>query len=112
MSQASGYKYQELSSLAEDTGARSGTVGKPREVGFAFLFVGVAAFLGLLATVEEEISIVGELLDAGVAVLVGMEARFQETKRERRAIQHLTTPADGLVFECGERHDRVDKPHL
>src|ERR687889_1334183 len=91
---------------------RSGTVGEPREVGLALLFVGVTALLGLLAAVEEEVSVVGELLDAGVAVLVGVEARFQETQRERRAIQHLAAPADGLVLERDERHDRVDKAHL
>jgi hypothetical protein len=81
-SQVSGYKSQDLAPLGGMPG-RSGTVGKPREVGFAFLFVGVAAFLGLLATVEEEVSVVGELLDAGESVLVGVEARFQETQRER-----------------------------
>src|SRR5215203_3138656 len=87
-------------------------MGEFREVGFALLFVGVAALLRLLAAVEEEVSVVGKLLDAGVAVLVGVEARFQETQRERRSIQHLPAPADGLVLECGERHDRVDESHL
>ena len=60
------------SSLAEDAGAWSGTVGKSREVGFALFLVGVTAFLCLLAAVEEEVSVVGELLDAGIAVLVGV----------------------------------------
>ena len=64
-------------------GAWSGTVGKSREVGFALFLVGIAAFLCLLATIEEEVSVVGELLNAGIAVLVGVEARFQEPQRER-----------------------------
>ncbi len=73
-----GYSYQDLS-LPRMPEARLGTAGELREVGYALLLVGVAAFLGLLATVEEEVSVVGELLDAGVTILVGVEARFQET---------------------------------
>ena len=70
------------------------------------------AFLRFFATVEQEVGVVGELLDAGVAVLMGVEARLQETQGERRAVQHLAAPAYGLVLERGERHDRVDEPHL
>src|SRR5215218_8712888 len=91
---------------------RSGTVGKPREVGFALIYIGVAALLSLLATVEEEVRVVGELLYSGEPILVSVEARLQEAQRVRRAVQHLTTPADGLVLERGERHDLVDEPHL
>jgi hypothetical protein len=40
-------------SLAENYWARLGTPGELREVGFALLFVGVAAFLCLFAAVEE-----------------------------------------------------------
>ena len=40
------------------------------EVGRPLLLVGVAALRGLLAAVEEEVRVVRELLEAGVAVLV------------------------------------------
>jgi hypothetical protein len=74
--QATGFRYLSLLRTPE---APSGTAGEFREVGFTLLFVGVAPFLCLLAAVEEEVSVVGELLDAGVAIFVGVEARFQET---------------------------------
>src|ERR1700739_1141618 len=48
----------------------------PRELGevrAALLQVGVAPFLGLLAHVEQEVGVVGELLDPGHPVLVGVE---------------------------------------
>src|SRR3984885_10065572 len=49
---------------------------KLREVGRTPLEIGVAALLGLLAHVEEEVGVVGELLDAGPPVLVGVEGLF------------------------------------
>src|SRR5215216_6105479 len=48
--------------------------GEPREVGRALLDVGVAPLLALLAHVEEEVGVVGQLLDAGQPVLAGVEA--------------------------------------
>ena len=38
-----------------------------------------------------------ELLDAGEAVLGGVEARLQQAQRERRQREHLAAPGDGLV---------------
>src|SRR5918998_4780658 len=49
-----------------------------REVGRPLLDVGVAALLSLLAHVEEEVGVVGQLLDAGQAVLGGVEAGFEQ----------------------------------
>src|SRR6201995_5384419 len=56
-------------------------VGELREVGFALLEVGVAALLCLLAHVEEQVRVVGQLLDACQAVLVGVEARLEQAQR-------------------------------
>src|SRR5688500_17865457 len=52
----------------------SGAPGELREVGRALLLVGVAALLGLLRHVEEQVRVVGQLLDPGEAVLLGVEA--------------------------------------
>src|SRR4051794_37860130 len=51
----------------------SGAAGELGEVGLALLDVGVTPLLGLLRHVEEEVGVVGELLDARQAVLVGVE---------------------------------------
>src|SRR6266480_673790 len=58
-------------------GLREGsrTLRELREVGAAAFDVGVAALLSLLAHVEEQGRVVGELLEAGEAVLGGVEAR-------------------------------------
>src|SRR5262249_25999838 len=45
-----------------------------REVGLPFLLERLAPLARLLVAVEEEVGVVGELLDPGVAVLVGVEA--------------------------------------
>src|SRR5215204_4989279 len=96
--------------------SRSGLVlralGELAEVGLALLLVGVTALLCLFGAVEEEVRVVGELLDAGDAVLVGVEAGLQEAQRERRQLEHLAAPLDGLLLEPLERHDGVDEPHL
>src|ERR1700759_426638 len=47
------------------------------EVRAALLQVGVAPFPGLLAHVEQEVGVVGELLDPGHPVLVGVEAGLE-----------------------------------
>src|SRR5215210_5058956 len=57
---------------------KSGPLGVLREVGRATLLVGVTAFLPLLGHVEEQGRVVGELLEAGIAVLDCVEARFEE----------------------------------
>ena len=53
-----------------------------------------------------------ELLDPGVAVLVGVEARLHQPQRERRQREHLAAPRDRLLLEAVERHDGVDEAHL
>src|SRR3954452_16764922 len=53
-------------------GRSSRPPGELREVGFALLDVRPAALLGLLAHVEEEVGVVGELLNAAEAVLIGV----------------------------------------
>src|SRR3954454_19706654 len=58
--------------------SRSGALRELGEVGLALLLVGVTSLLGLLRHVEEEVRVVRELLDAGEAVLGGVEARLQE----------------------------------
>src|SRR3954453_7344315 len=54
------------------------------EVGLSLLAVGVTSLLRLLGHVEEEVGVVRKLLDAGEAVLGGVEARLQQAERERR----------------------------
>src|SRR5215211_4549335 len=82
------------------------------EVGLALLLVGVTALLRLLRLVEEEVRVVGELLDAGDAVLVRVEAGLQQAQGERRQREHLAAPLHGLLLERLERDDRVDQPHV
>jgi len=55
---------------------------------------------------------VGELLDPGKAVFIGVEACLQHAQRERREGEHLARPADGLLLEALERHDGIDQSHL
>src|SRR6476659_8458118 len=83
-----------------------------REVGLALLAVGVPSLLGLLVSVEQEIRVVGELLDARQAVLGRVEARLQQPQRERGHGEHLAAPGHGLGLEALERDDRVDEAHL
>src|ERR1700733_705247 len=82
------------------------------EVGRPLLEVGVTALLRLFAHVEEEVRVVGQLLDPGEAILIGIEARLEHTERERRHDQHLAAPLDGLGLKLGERNDSVDEPHV
>src|SRR6516225_947418 len=83
-----------------------------REVRLALLEVGVAPLLRLLAHVEEQVCVVGELLDAGQAVLVGVEAGLEHAQGERRHGEHLAAPLHGLLLELLERYDGVDEAHL
>src|SRR5947209_3822130 len=69
--------------------ACSGAAGELREVGLALLEVGVAPLLRFLAHVEEQVGVVGQLLDTRQAVLVGVEAGLEQTQRERGEGQHL-----------------------
>src|SRR6185437_10471189 len=86
--------------------------GKAREVGLALLAVGVATLLRLLTAVEEQVGVVGQLLDPAEAVLGGVEARLQQTQGEGGEREHLAAPAHRLLLEPLERHDRVDHAHL
>src|SRR3954470_24689547 len=91
---------------------RSGPLRELAEVGLALLAVRVASLLRLLRCIEEEVGVVRELLDAGQAVLGGVEAGLQQPQREGGELQHLATPLHGLLLEPLERHDSVDESHL
>src|SRR4051812_5529906 len=82
------------------------------EVRPALLAVGLAALLRLLAPVEEQVGVVGQLLDSGKAVLGRVEACLEEPQRERRELEHLAAPGHSLLLELLERHDTVHEPHL
>ena len=86
--------------------------GNFEKSGRALLQVGVAPLLRLLGHVEEQVGVVGELLDAGHPVLVGVEARLHHPQRERRDLQHLPAPLTVSASSSLERHDGVDQTHL
>src|SRR4051812_171567 len=94
------------------SGLTLGPLRELAEVGLALLLVGVTALLGLLRLVEEEVRVVGKLLNAGDAVLVGVEARLEQSQGERRQREHLATPLHRLLLERLERDDGVDEPHV
>ena len=52
-----------------------------------------------------------ELLEAGQAVFLGVEARLEQSQREGGEVTHLAAPGDGLAFQLVDRHDRVDQSH-
>src|SRR5271166_2096213 len=56
---------------------RSGSPREPGKIRLALVPVGIAALLCLLASVEQEVRVVRELLDAGQAILGRIEARLQ-----------------------------------
>src|SRR3954447_3379033 len=86
--------------------------GEVRVIRLALGLVGLAPLPGLLGAVEEEVGVVRELLDAGVAVLVGVEARLDQAQGEGGEGEHLAAPGDRLALQLVERHDRVDQAHL
>src|SRR5215216_8105508 len=90
----------------------SGPVGELREIWFAFLVVGVAAFLGFGGLVEEERGVAGELLEAGLAVAVGVQGGLEAPDRHLRVRQDLTAPLYRLLFETLQGDDGVDEAHL
>src|SRR6266513_5323450 len=55
-------------------------LGEAGEVGRALLHVGVASLLRLLASVEEKVGVVRELLDAGQTVLGRVEAGLEQAE--------------------------------
>src|SRR3954454_1390786 len=91
---------------------KSGPLWVLGEVRAASLLEGVAALLTLLAHVEEQGRVVGELLDAGEAVLGRIEARLEQAEGEGGEGRHLAAPGHGLTLQLVDRHDRVDQPHL
>src|SRR3954452_3463399 len=77
---------------------RSRALRELAEVGLSLLAVGVASLLRLRRLVEEEVGVVRELLDAGQAVLAGVEAGLEEPQREGGEGQHLAAPLHGLLL--------------
>jgi o-succinylbenzoate---CoA ligase len=55
---------------------------------------------------------VSQLLDPGIAVLMGIEARLDQAQGEGREGEHLAAASDCLGFEAVERHNVVDQAHL
>src|ERR1700757_1766219 len=94
------------------TALHSGPAGELGEVRTALLQVGVAPLLGLLAHVEEEVGVVGQLLDAGEPVLVGVEAGLEQPEGEGRQGEHLPAPLHRLLLKALEGDDGVDEAHL
>src|SRR3954447_17117565 len=90
----------------------SRTAGELAEVRTPLLAVRVAALLRFLGPIEEEIRVVRQLLQAGKAILVGVEARLDQAQRERRQLEHLAAPAQRLFLELLQRDHGVDKAHL
>src|SRR4051794_41170268 len=109
---AGSVRAREATSQSRSGPGRLWSLGELAEVGSALLAVGVTALLRLFGCVEEEVGVVGELLDAGQAVLRSVEAGLEEAQGEGRQREHLAAPLDGLLLETLERHDGVHEPHL
>src|SRR3954468_21955465 len=90
----------------------SGPLRELVEIGLALLGVGSASLLRLLRSVEEEVGVVRELLDARQPVLARVEAGLHEAQGERREREHLAAPLHRLLLELIERHDRVHESHV
>ena len=89
-----------------------GRLGNLEKSGWRFSLKASRPSRGLLAAVEEQVGVVGQLLDPGVAVLVGVEAGLDQAQGEGGEGEHVAAPGDGLALELVERHDRVDQAHL
>src|SRR6202142_4408229 len=63
---------------------------EPCEIGGAFFDIGVAALLALFGHVEKHRRVALELLDAGEAVVGGVEPGLQHAKGDRREGKDLT----------------------
>src|SRR4051794_35940303 len=86
--------------------------GELVELRAALLAISLAALLRFLGGVEQKVRVVGQLLDAGQAVLVRVEAGLHEAQRERGEGEHVAAPLDRLLLEIFERDNRVDEAHL
>src|SRR3712207_4424313 len=71
------------------TAPTSRAVGEPAEVGRSLLEVGVVALLRLLGQVIEQGCVASQLLDAGQAVVRGVQRRLEHPQRQRRVLEHL-----------------------
>src|SRR5579864_4009210 len=87
-------------------------LGELREVRLSLLDVSVATLLRLFAHVVEQRGVAGELLDAGQAVVGGVEAGLEHAQRERAQLEHATAPRDRLPLEVCQRHHLVDQSHV
>src|SRR5689334_12918171 len=94
------------------TAMRLRPLGELGEVGLSLLHVCVAPFLRLFAQVVEERRIARELLDAGQAVVGGVETRLEKAQCQWAQLQHAPAPRDRLALEVGQRHDLVDQAHV
>src|SRR5450755_4656610 len=68
---------------------RLGSSRKAGAIRLALVPVCIAALLRLLASVEQEVRVVGELLDPAQSILGRVEARLQQSQREGRQREHL-----------------------
>src|SRR5690606_5438242 len=74
------YKSRPASARSDDG---SGTPRELREVRLALGLVGLAALLRLGLAVEQQVSVVGQSLEPGVAVLMGVETELGQAHRPR-----------------------------
>src|SRR5580693_2489501 len=98
--------------LSRERAARSRAPRKTGEVGVALALVRLAPLARLLAAAEQQVGVVRELLDARQPVLGRVEARLQQSQRERGELEHLPTPPHRLLLQLLEWHDRVDQTHI
>src|SRR4051794_22903338 len=94
---------------AYDAGLRPAR--EAREVRLALLEEGSPPLRRLLAAVEQQVRVVRQLLDAGVAVLLRVEARLHEPQREGGQREHLAAPLDRRGLQLIERDDGIHEPH-
>src|SRR5436305_13270 len=83
-----------------------------REVRCSLVLEGLTALGRLLAAVEEQVGVVGELLDPGVTILMRVEAGLDQAQGEGGEGEHLAAAGNRLRLEPVERHHLVDQAHL
>ena len=94
------------------SGRAHGSQGNLRAFGRALLPLRLVEFLRLLAHVVEQRGVPGELLQARLAVHVGVEGALQAANGEGALPHDLAGPLDPLGLELRHGYDRVDEPHL
>src|SRR5437660_3590791 len=90
----------------------SGSLWEFGEIRFAFLDVRVAALLCLFAHVIEERRVAGQLLDAGKAVVRGIEPGLEHAQRKRAEVENPAAPLHGFLLQRCKWYDLVHEPHL